>query len=87
MQMAKYWETRPALSTTTPTVLKPPTSRSVSSLTGFDQHCQLLLARSEEGWVGELGRYLGDMPQDATPDMDIVQYWQVRPSMRLPQGI
>ena len=59
----------------TPTVTPPPmTSRS--SLTGFDQHRRSLVARGEEGWVAELGRYLCDLPQDATPDMDIVEYWQ-----------
>jgi hypothetical protein len=49
-----------------------------SSLTGFDEHRKLLLARGQEGWVEELGCYLGDLPQDATPDMDVVKYWQVR---------
>jgi hypothetical protein len=75
--MTIYWETRPVLSTATLTASIPPVSRSVSSLTGFDRHRQLLLVRGEEGWVAELGRYLGDLPQDATPDMDVVKYWQV----------
>ena len=43
----------------------------------------MLLARGEEGWVAELGRYLGDLPHDATPDMDVVKYWQVRTLMSL----
>jgi hypothetical protein len=76
-QMATYWETHPTLSTATSTASIPSVSRSVSSLTGFDRHCQQLLASGEEGWVTELGHYLGDMPQDATPDMDVVKYWQV----------
>jgi len=37
----------------------------------------MLVARGEEGWVAELGRYLGDVPQDASPDMDVIKYWQV----------
>jgi hypothetical protein len=49
---------------------------SRSSLTGFDQHRRTLVAHSEEGWVAELGRYLCDLPQDAMPDMDVVEYWQ-----------
>jgi hypothetical protein len=85
-QMAIYWETRPVLSTATSTASIPLVSRSVSALTGFDRHRQLLLARGEEGWVAELGRYLGDMPQDATPDMDVVKYWQVCSlTLRLPE--
>jgi len=38
----------------------------------------MLLARGEEGWVAELGRYLSDLPQDVSPEMDVVKYWQVR---------
>jgi hypothetical protein len=72
--MAKYWESRPAPSTVMPAVPAP--TPSMSSLTGFDQHRQTLVARGEEGWVAELGRYLCDLPQDATPDMDVVEYWQ-----------
>jgi len=49
---------------------------SRSSLTSFDQHRQKLVACNKEGWVAELGRYLGDLPHDTTPDMDIVKYWQ-----------
>jgi hypothetical protein len=81
-QMVKYWETCPGPSVTAlpglPLPTLPTTSRSVSFLTGFDQHCQTLLAHCEEGWVAELGRYLGDMPQDAMPDMDVVERWQVQ---------
>lgn len=72
--MASYWETRPAALTTT--TEPPPITISRSSLTGFDQHRRTLVARGEEGWVAELGRYLCDLPQDATPDMDVVEYWQ-----------
>jgi hypothetical protein len=74
-QMARYWETRPARPTTTqlepdsPTVSRP-------SLTGFDRHHRTLVASGEEGWVAELGHYLGDLPRDVTPDTDIVEYWQ-----------
>jgi hypothetical protein len=35
----------------------------------------------EEGWAAELRRYLSNMPRDATKDMDVVQYWQVRISL------
>ena len=42
---------------------------------GSDQHCQALVAHGEEGWIAELGHYLGDLPQDAAPpDMDVVEY-------------
>jgi hypothetical protein len=71
-QMQQYWETRPAVTAETSVLAEPR-----SSLTGFDEHRKLLLGRGEEGWVEELGRYLGDLPQDATPDMDVVKYWQV----------
>lgn len=74
--MEKYWETHPrpvaAPPTTTPNANS--TSRSVSSLTGFDKYRQGLVSRREEGWVAELGRYLGDLPQDAMPEMDVVKY-------------
>jgi hAT family C-terminal dimerisation region len=73
--MEKYWEARPALLTATQTVPESPmTSRP--SLTGFDRHRRTLVARGEEGWVAELGRYLADLPHDATSDMDVVKYWQ-----------
>ena len=52
----------------------PTTSRP--SLTGFDRHRRTLIARGEEGWVAELGRYLTDLPQYATSDMDVVKYWE-----------
>ena len=52
----------------------PTTSTSVMS--SFAQHHQTLLAHGEEGWVAQLGRYLGDLPQDAMPDMDVIQYWE-----------
>jgi hypothetical protein len=77
-QMARYWETRPAPLTATqmePDRPDPPTA-SRSSLTGFDRHRRTLIASGEEGWVTELGRYLGDLPRDATPEMDVVEYWQ-----------
>lgn len=73
--MEQYWETRPAVET----LGEPePPAASRSSLTGFDEHRKLLLAHGQEGWVEEMGRYLGDLPQDATPDMDVVKYWQAR---------
>jgi hypothetical protein len=72
--MSKYWATRPAQSTT-PT--KPPAPAApTSSLTGFHQHRQTLVARGEEGWLAELGRYLCDNPEHASPEMDVVAYWQ-----------
>jgi hypothetical protein len=79
--MAKYWETRPRPHTTTSAAPSPLTPRS--GLNGYDQHRRMLLARGEEGWVAELGRYLGDLPHDATADMDVVKYWQVRTLMSL----
>ena len=78
LKMEQYWETRPAVETLGE--LEPPAA-SRSSLTGFDEHRKLLLARGQEGWVEEMGRYLGDLPQDATPDMDVVKYWQVHIQM------
>ena len=71
--MVKYWQQCPAH--TMQPVPDAPTM-STSAMTSFAQHHQTLLARGEEGWVAELGRYLGDLPQDATPDMDVVQYWE-----------
>jgi hypothetical protein len=54
------------------------TSTSGSSLASYTQHRRMLLARGEEGWVAELGRYLSDLPRDVSPEMDVVKYWQVR---------
>ena len=71
--MVKYWQKRPA-HTMQPVPDAPTTS--TYAMTSFAQHHQTLLACGEEGWVTELGCYLGDFPQDAMSDMDIIQYWQ-----------
>jgi hypothetical protein len=76
--MEKYWDTRPRPSVTTPTEPYTSISTSGSSLASYAQHRQMLLARGEEGWVAELGRYIGDLPRDVSPEMDVVKYWQVR---------
>jgi hypothetical protein len=75
--MATYWDTRPRLSEASSVEPNPSTSASGSSLAGYAQHRQRLLARGEEGWVAELGRYLSDLSRDSSPEMDVIKYWQV----------
>jgi hypothetical protein len=55
----------------------PPTNNN-SVLSDFDHHhLTLLLGQKGEGWLGELCRYLKDMPADVTKDTDIVEWWQM----------
>jgi hypothetical protein len=45
----------------------------------YDRHREQLLSRTlrREGWRTELARYLTDIPDDVTKDMDIVAWWGV----------
>ena len=80
--MEKYWKKKKQSA--------PPTDNarttsgdagSASLLSDYDRYRLTLLSttqRSREGWQAELRRYEKDMPEDVSPDTDIIEWWQVR---------
>ena len=80
--MEKYWKKKKQSA--------PPTDNarttsddagSASLLSDYDRYRLTLLSttqRSHEEWQAELRRYEKNMPEDVSPDTDIIEWWQVR---------
>ena len=79
--MEKYWKKKKQLA--------PPTGNagttsgdtgSASLLSDYDRYRLTLLSTKQnscEGWQAELRHYEKDMPEDVSPDTDIIEWWQV----------
>ena len=80
--MEKYWKKKQQSA--------PPTTDNAGTTSGdaglasllsdYDRYRLTLLStkqRSREGWQAELRRYEKDMPEDVSPDTDIIEWWQV----------
>ena len=83
--MEKYWKTRPQAP---PRVLPMDVTSgddglgSASVLSDYDRYRRTLLSTTEcDGWQAELRCYLKDMPADVSSETDIVEWWQVRPTI------
>ena len=82
--MEKYWKNKqesappnvaPAYNTGT-----SGDAGSASLLSDYDRYRLTLLStkqRAREGWQAELRRYEKDMPEDVSPETDIIEWWQV----------
>jgi len=84
--MEKYWKNRPQA----PPARVLPTDvtsgdvglGSTSVLSDYDRYRLTLLSTTEcDGWEAELRRYLKDVPADVSSDTDIVEWWQVCPTI------
>lgn len=82
--LEEYW--RDALDDIEPVHAKTVTQDPVTSTrralqSEYDRHRQQLLQRATHvnsgGWKEELRRYLNDIPDDITKDVDIVGWWAV----------
>lgn len=80
--MEKYWKKKQqsAPPTTDNARTTSGDAGSASLLSDYDRYRLTLLStkqRSHEGWQAELRRYEKDMPEDVSPDTDIIEWWQV----------
>jgi hypothetical protein len=81
--MCQYYKDRPSASVSK--MNKNPTECTTQApvLSEFDKLRESLLTDDAEGWASELRRYLGRMDRDVTKETDLVEWWQVRNSLRL----
>jgi hypothetical protein len=80
--MEEYYKSRPraepATGTVTPADSIGASSAAETVMSDFDLfRLKRITKDNEEGWTSELRRYLKDIPEDVTKDMDIVKWWQV----------
>jgi len=82
--MAQYYKSRPSSNPLQTNTERPLDERVTAPIRSeFDKLRETLLTDdAEEGWASELRRYLGTMQRDISKDTDLVEWWQVRCSIR-----
>jgi hypothetical protein len=81
--MEKYWKNQPQAPSRVLLINKRSGNvGSASVLSDYDQYHFNLLSTTEcDGWMVELHCYLKDMPADVSSETDVVEWWQVCPTI------